>query len=63
MPAKSKLDFETKVDSQGKLIIAVPRGRQSKFGERKTPREYSLCVLDDQELSLALSTHYVSECR
>lgn len=22
-----------------------------------------MCVLDDQELSLALSTHYISECR
>ena len=60
--SKGNLDFETKVDTKGKKTIAVSRGRQSKFHERKTPREYPICVLDEQELSVALSTNYRREC-
>ena len=45
--SKGVLDFETKLDPKGKMTIAVSRGRQSKFHERTTPREYPMCVLDE----------------
>ena len=61
--SKGNLDFETRRDTKGRMTIAVSRGRQSKFHERGTPREYPLCVLDEQELSVALSTNYRRECK
>ena len=54
-----KLFFETKVaEDSGKLMIAVPRTKTSKFGpppSQKTQEHYRLVKLSDKELEKAMS--------